>query len=187
MNKSYLIILILGLIVTPVFGQKIYIDYDPDAINNDYNTFQWVTSEETSIKDSSPLMHSRIVNAIEYHLTQGDMTEVRETPDVYVTYHTNEKEEMVLHTDTFGYGAGAGMRWHGGYGGAMGASSTTRTSSYTKGTLLIDVWDAKTEQLVWRGSATAVIKEKPEAQAKQIDNFVNKMVKKWTNMKKKMK
>ena len=133
-------------------------------------------------------MHSRIINAIEYHLTQGDMIEVREeAPDVYVTYHTNEKEEMVLHTDTFGYGAGAGMRWHGGYGGAMGASSTTRTSSYTKGTLIIDIWDAKTEELVWRGSATAVIKEKPEAQAKQIDNFVNKMVKKWTNMKKKMK
>ena len=55
-------------------------------------------SEETSVIDSSPLMHSRIVNSIEYHLTQRDMTEVRENPDVYVTYHTNEKEEMQLHT-----------------------------------------------------------------------------------------
>ena len=41
--------------------------------------------------------------------------------------------------------------------------------------------------LVWRGSATATVKEKPEAAAKQIENVVNKMVKKWTNMKKKMK
>ena len=40
MNKSYLIILILGLIVTPCFAQKIYIDYDPEALNNDYNTFR---------------------------------------------------------------------------------------------------------------------------------------------------
>ena len=115
------------------------------------------------------------------------MIEVRENPDVYVTYHTNEKEEMQLHTDTFGYGAGAGMRWHGGYGGAMGASSTTRTYTYTKGTLIVDIWDAKSEKLVWRGSATATVKENPEAAAKQIQNVVNKMVKKWTNMKKKMK
>ena len=130
-------------------------------------------------------MHSRIVNAIEHHLSQGGMIEVRENPDVYVTYHTNVKEEMQLHTDTFCYGAGAGMRWHGGYGGA--ASSTTRTYTYTKGTLIIDIWDAKSKTLVWRGSATAVIKEKPEAQVKQINKFLNKMVQKWTNMKKKMK
>ncbi len=187
MNKSYLLTLVLLLMVTPCFGQKIYIDYDKDAINNDYKTFTWVISEETSVIDSSPLMHSRIVNAIEHHLSQGGMIEVRENPDVYVTYHTNEKEEMQLHTDTFGYGAGAGMRWHGGYGGAMGASSTTRTYTYTKGTLIIDIWDAKSEKLVWRGSATATVKEKPEAAAKQIQNVVNKMVKKWTNMKKKMK
>ena len=186
MNKNYLITLVLILMVTPCFGQKIYIDYDKDAINNDYKTFKWVMSEETSVIDSSPLMHSRIVNSIEYHLTQGDMTEVRENPDVYVTYHTNEKEEMQLHTSSFGYGYGSSMYWHRGYGGAMGSSSTTRAYTYTKGTLIIDIWDAKSEKLVWRGSATATVKENPEAAAKQIQNVVNKMVKKWDKMKKKM-
>ena len=187
MKKSYLITLVFILMATPCFGQKIYIDYDKDAINNDYKTFKWVISEETSVIDASPLMHSRIVNSIEYHLTQGDMVEVRENPDVYVTYHTDEKEEMQLHTTSFGYGAGSSMYWHRGYGGAMGGSSTTRAYTYTKGTLIVDIWDAKSEKLVWRGSATATVKENPEAAAKQIEKVVNKMVKKWANMKKNMK
>ena len=130
------------MMVTPCFGQKIFIDYDNDALNNDYKTFMWVDSEETSVKDSSPLMHSRIINSVEHHLSQGGMTEVREAPDVYVTYHTNEKEEMQLQTSSFGYGAGPGMYWHGGYGGGMGGSSTTRAYTYTKGTLIVDIWDA---------------------------------------------
>ncbi len=187
MKKSYLITLALLLMATPCFGQKIYIDYDKDAIQNDYKTFQWIISEETSVIDSSPLMHSRIVNAIEYHLTQRGMIEVRENPDVHVTYHTNEKKEMQLHTSTFGYGYGSGMYWHRGYGGAMGASSITRAYTYTKGTLIIDIWDARSEKLVWRGSSTAVVKENPEAAAKQIQKVVNKMVKKWDKIKKKMK
>ncbi len=69
----------------------------------------------------------------------------------------------------------------------MGGSSTTRAYTYTKGTLIIDIWDAKSEKLVWRGSATATVKENPEKAAKQIDNVVNKMVKKWGKMKAKMK
>ena len=93
---------------------------------------------------------------------------------------------MQLHTTSFGYGYGSSMYWHRGYGG-MGGSSTTRAYTYTKGTLIIDIWDAKSEKLVWRGSATATVKENPEKAAKQIDNVVNKMVKKWGKMKAKMK
>ena len=58
--------------------------------------------------------------------------------------------------------------------------------TYTRGTLIVDIWDAAKRQLVWRGSATAVIKENPQKAEKQIYKMLNKMVKKWEKMKKKM-
>ena len=59
-------------------------------------------------------------------------------------------------------------------------------SSYQVGTLVVDIWDAKTEKLVWRGIAAGiVIPENPAKLDKKIDKALKKMVDKWTKMKKK--
>ena len=38
--------------------------------------------------------------------------------------------------------------------------------------------------MVWRGSIQAIIKEKPEKQAAQVEKGLDKLVKKWDKMKK---
>ncbi len=102
---------------------------------------------------------------------------MRENPDIYVTYHFTSKDNTVYHTDSFGYG-GYGRGW-GGWGGGMGGTSTTRASTYTRGTLLIDAYEASEKKMVWRGTGTVTVKEKPEKQIKQIENILNKMGKRW--------
>ena len=64
------------------------------------------------------------------------------------------------------------------WGGGMG-SSTTTISEYDVGTLVIDIWDAETKQMIWRGSATKTIPKKPEKQAKLIDAAVAKLAREW--------
>jgi hypothetical protein len=187
MTKRIAILALFLFVAAPSFAQKIYIDYDKEADFDSYKTYSWAKTEETSVKDESPLMHSRMVNAIEYYLNKGGGVEVEENPDLYVTYHTNSKEEVQLSTSYYGYGYGGGWYrdpyWGGGYG--MGGSSTT-AYTYTRGTLIIDIWDAKEKKMVWRGAAEAIVKEKPEKQAAQIDKALAKMVSKWQNMKAKV-
>jgi hypothetical protein len=175
--------LILILAATPAFAAKVFIDHDTNYDFSSIKTFAWAPTPDTSVEGSDPLMHSRIVNAIEHYISQGGVREVKENPDVYVTYHTNSKEEMQLNTSSFGYGYPGGWGW-GGYGYGMGwgggmASSTTSVSTYEVGTLVVDVWDADAKELVWRGTATNIyLSANPDKMMKKIDKALAKIVKK---------
>jgi hypothetical protein len=166
------------------------VDYDRDADLSKYRTFAWANTPETSLEKVNPFMHSKIVNSIEYYLTEGGLTENTDDPDLFVTYHTNGKEEVRVDTSHFGYGYGGGYYaspyWGGGYYGSVGIGTSTSTvRKYVRGTLLIDIWDARKNTLVWRGGAEDVVKSDPVKVAKQIDRALAKIVKKWDSMKKK--
>ena len=75
------------------------------------------------------------------------------------------------------YGGVGGWGYHG-WGVGMG-TATTYENVYTVGTLILDVYDAKTQKLLWRGSASDTIPEKSSSLAKKIDKAVTKMMKKF--------
>jgi len=184
-KKTLLSLTILLLAVAPAAAQKVYVDYDEQADFDKYKTFAWADTSEVSLKDSSPLMDSRIKNAIEYRITKGGMVEDTKNPDLYVTYYTEEKEEVRIHTTSYGYGYGGGW-YRDPYWGGMGMGmSSSQVYTYPVGTLIVDIWDAKTKQAVWRGTAEGTIPAKPEKQAQLIDKMLEKMVKKWQKMKRK--
>jgi hypothetical protein len=88
-------------------------------------------------------------------------------------------------TSHFGYGYPSSWAWgYGGYGyGGMGTSTST-VRTYETGTLVVDVWDAKTNQLVWRGTVTEIMLT-PNAtkMEKRIDKALKKLVNKWEKIK----
>jgi len=188
MKFRVFVVAALLLMAAPAFAQKVYIDYDKDYDFDSTETFAWAKTSETSVEDVNPLMHSRIVNAIEHYLTMGQLREVESDPDLYVTYHTSTKENLSLNTTSFGYGYPGGWYggYYGGYGyGGMGMGSTSTTvSTYETGTLVVDAWDPKTEKLVWRGTATNMtVADNPDKMMKRIDKALSKIVKKWQNLK----
>ena len=180
--KLLAIAVILVTIAIPAAAQKVYIDYDKSVDFSQYKTFAWFESEDTSMTDTSPLMHDRTKNIIITAMRDG-LELVSTDPDLYVTYHTQEKEEMRLNTTSYGYGYGGGWGWdpYWDWGPSMGTSTTT-TYNYTKGTLIVDVWDAKKKELIWRATAEATVKENPEKATNQIEKAVKKMGKQWDKM-----
>lgn len=173
--KTLLAIALLVAAV-PAAAQQVHIDYDPGYDRSQVETFAWMKTADTSVAGQNGLMHSRIVNAIEHYLSQAGVREVEADPDVWVTYHTDTEKEWSVDTDTMGYGYPGSWRW-GGYWGPMDTTTTVR--SYDRGTLIVDVWDAKTKKMVWRGSVSAVIPEKPAKLEKRIYKSLEKMVNKW--------
>jgi hypothetical protein len=188
MKLQALIVVALILVATPAMAQKVYIDYDKEYDFGTIETFAWSQTSETSLQDADPLLHSRIVNAIEHYLTVGGVREVDSDSDVSVTYHTSTKENLSLNTTNWGYGYPGGWGWGGYYGGYGGfGSSSTTVTSYDTGTLVVDVWDTKTNNLVWRGTAANMtIAQNPDKMGKRIDKALQKIVSKWQKMKEKM-
>jgi hypothetical protein len=170
----------LTLAALPALAQEVHIDYDRMARFTTYKTFGWSDSPETSLRETSDMMHERIKKTIIDTFAAGRLNYVTSDPDLLVTYHTSSREDFQVNTASFGYGYPGSWGWDPYWGGSF---STTTVTPYTRGTLIIDVWDAKEKMLIWRGSATAVVSNNPEKNAKKIDKSVKKIAKKWQKMK----
>ncbi|MCK5620279.1 MAG: DUF4136 domain-containing protein [Candidatus Krumholzibacteria bacterium] len=149
-------------------GLELSNDFDQQIDFSQYKTFQWVPSKDSS----NDLLESRIKSATIDQLTQKGMVSTTTDPDVYVIYHAGAKDKVDIQSYGYGYGYG---RYGGVYGGAYGAGSGgISTYNYTEGTLIIDIIDASSKQLAWRGSATGVLDESPSAE--KITENVNKAI-----------
>jgi hypothetical protein len=184
------LVVVLGLMAGPVYSQEVYIEYDEKYDATGKDTFAWVVTPETSTAESDPLLHSQIVNGIEYYLTLSGAREVETDPDFYVTYHTNTREKVNVDTTHYDYGPSGdwgfyGRRYYRGYSGTFGGADSTKIRSYGLGTLVVDVWDAETKTMVWRGIADNItIAENPDKMRKKIDKALSKMIKAWNKIKK---
>jgi hypothetical protein len=88
-------------------------------------------------------------------------------------------QEKDITTFTSGYGGGYGpYGW--GWGAGMGTATTsTQVRNILVGTLVIDIADAKKNQVAWRGMGVKEVNTQasPEKRDKSINNAVKKIFK----------
>jgi hypothetical protein len=80
---------------------------------------------------------------------------------------THEQKKIVA--PGFGFGP-----WGWGWGGPGAVIYT-----YLQGTLIVDLYDAKTRKMVWRGVATDTVSDKTSTNTEHIDKAVGKMFDKY--------
>jgi hypothetical protein len=140
-------------------------DYDPTANFSNITTYQWAS--RTPSGDDDPRVYNTITmrkvrHATDLALQARGMSEVGQNPDVYIAWHGAINGKMNVQTVSSNYGYGYG--WYGpGYGGMGMGSSTTYVNEWDEGTLIIDIIDAKRNELMWRGSAEAELKKNQDA------------------------
>lgn len=177
---AFAIVLSIALAAVPCAAQKVYVDYDAYADFDSYKSFAWVDTDLTSLKEDYPELDSMIKNNIEYYLVKRGMVENTEDPDVYVTYHGSAKSQTQFMTSTFGYAYGAGWTW-GPYWGPQMVSGTMDTT-FKKGTLIVDMWDARKKEALFRGTATKIDLDNKMKAVKQIDKGIDKIVEKYREL-----
>ena len=151
------------------FAQQVTTDFDHQANFAQYKTYSW-----EDIKPANSLWYTRIKNAVDVQLQAKGLTRVESGGDVAVVAIATTQTQRTL--NTFYDGFGGGWRWRG-FGG-MGEATTTE-QDYKEGTLVVDLYDAKTKQLIWRGSAKDTLSNKAEKNEKNLDKGVAKMFKKF--------
>jgi hypothetical protein len=105
-------------------------------------------------------------------LSAKGWTQVDSDGDVAIVAIKTTQTQRTL--QTFYDGFGGGWRWRG--GGGFGDATTTE-HDYQEGTLVVDLFDGKTKQIIWRGSAEGTLSDKAEKNEKNLDKGVAKMFK----------
>jgi len=176
MQKIRVLAALAALVMVPAvaMAQKTTYDFDKDAKFDTYKTY--------ALKAGTPvgqqLIDDRIVSAIDAAMTSKGFTK-SENPDVYVIYHVAFDKQKDISTYSSGYGGGYGPYGYGWGGGWGGGTTSTQVRDILVGTLVIDMADAKTKQMAWRGMGVKEVDTtaKPEKRDKSINNAVTKIFK----------
>jgi hypothetical protein len=155
------VVMLLGSVA---FAQKVTTDYAKDANFGQYKTFMWI--KEPKMND--PLMRQRIIDEVNSTLSSKGLKLVTSDADLAIAAHASTQQERTL--QTFYNGFGGGWRWGGGFG-----SATTTVNTYDVGTLVIDVFDARTKEAVWRGSSSKTLSGNPQKNEKSLNKAIAKM------------
>jgi hypothetical protein len=168
----FLIALFLGAFTaTASFAQQVKTDYDRGANFAQYKTYSW---EQVKTKD--PLDVDRIKSAVNTALAAKGWTQVDSGGDISVVAMEITTNQQTLNTFYDGFGGGWGWRRFG--GGGFGEATTT-TETYKVGTVVVDLFDSKTKQLVWRASSSDTLSNNSDKNIKNINKGVQKMFKKF--------
>jgi hypothetical protein len=161
-HTIFLAIAMFLVVTAASFAQQVKTDYDHSANFGQYKTYSW---EKVQTRD--PLLVERIKDAVNGALTAKGWTQVESGGDVSVVAMDIAHNQQTL--NTFYDGFGGGWRW-GGFGDA-----TTTTETYKVGSLVIDLFDAKTKNLIWRGSSSDTLSNNADKNTKNLDKGVQKM------------
>ncbi len=165
-------------VATVAWAQDVRYNFDKAADFTKYKTYKWV--ENSSGDKLDDLTKKDLEGAIETELAKkGLQKSTTAAADLYIAYVASVSTEKQVNTFDTGYGAGPG--WYGpyGYGGWGGGSSTSTTYTIYNGTVVVDMYDAGTKQLVWRGAASKELdpKAKPDKRAKNMQKASEKLFK----------
>jgi len=150
-------------------AQQVKTDYDRNANFGPYKTYSW---EQVKTKDALDV--DRIKTAVNAALSAKGWTMVDSGGDVSVIAMEMTHNQQTLNTFYDGFGGGWGWRRFG--GGGFGEATTT-TETYKVGTVVVDLFDTKTKQLIWRGTSSDTLSNNSDKNIKNLDKGVEKMFK----------
>ena len=165
--------LVFAVIVTMpsvAWGQSVKTDFDKAYDFSKLRTF----SVRMGTSWGNQLSENRVITDIAEALTERGFRRAPDgtAADATVVIHGATETKKNLNTFYDGWG---GYGYYG-MGGGMG-SSTTTVSEYTVGTLVVDIFDAGTKKLIFRGTASDELSKDPKKNEKKSDKAAQKMFK----------
>ncbi len=172
-KTAILIVIVLGLFSFAAAKFKAYVGYDKDVDFSSIKTFAYYETLETSVADGD--IHQMIKYLIIIKFKSSGLKQVDTDPDIYVTYHTSQQQDLKLNVTLYSYSYSAGWYWSPLWGSGMDVSS------YTKGTLVVDAWSPKTKTINWRGVVTGVVPDNasPDKAQKTIEKALDAIGQEW--------
>ena len=168
-----------GIAATVATSQTVRVNWQTNAPFSDYKTYTW----QFSPNENNSFYKQWVAQYVDGSLQKAGLQKVAasQNPALIVTYHfmTQELMDATTTTDGFGFGGGPWGYWGGwgGWGDDIGPEiSNTQERPRTMGILSVDLADANTKRLVWRGQATEdSVSSSQKGDEKQVRKSIDKM------------
>jgi hypothetical protein len=163
--KFALCAMLVCLTSTIAFGQQVSVNYNHNQSFGSYHTYAWGSNNANQIQNS--ILAQVAQQDIDSALQSKGLQKVDESqnPDLLVT-GSGGMQQQTSYT-------AMGMR---GFGGGMG---TITPQQNVVGTMIVDLYDAKSKSLVWRGIAQDTLSNKGNKNQQLVEKAVQKMFKQW--------
>ena len=167
---------------TFALANNVRTDYDHGANFSSYHTYSW-----GGVKASDPLNEPRIKAAVDRDLQAKGWQLAESGGSVTLFARDNVKNEQETENLYTGVGGGWGGGWgwggFGGFGRGFGRSGfveeTTTEENQRVAHFVVDVFDATSHQLVFRGVADNDLSNKANKNSKLLDKDIDDIFKKF--------
>lgn len=148
-----------------VLGQQVSVNYNHDVDFSQFHTYAWGSNNANAIKDS--ILAQVAQQDINAAMQSKGLTMVQENqnPDLLLTANGGMREQTSWNA--------WGMR---GWGGGMGSITPEQN---VVGTMIVDLFNAKSQELVWRGIAENTLNNKGNKNQEMVRKAIDKMFKQW--------
>ena len=154
-------LLVIATLTAAALAAKVSTDYDHSANFGGYKTYSW-----SKVETANSIWDARVKDAVDKELAAKGWSQVPSGGDVSLVAVETTRTKQQLNTFYDGFG---GWRW-GGFGNA-----TTTVEKYKVGTLVVDMFDAGSKNLIWRASSSDTLSGNPEKNTKNLDKGIKKM------------
>jgi hypothetical protein len=153
------------LISTIAAAQQVSVNYNHNQSFAQYHAYAWGSNNANQVQNSilAQVAQQDINSAL-----QGKglrMVQENQNPDLIVTGNGGMRQQT-------SYSAW-GMR---GIGGGMGGITPEQS---VEATLIVDLYEAKTQSLVWRGIAQNTLNQNGNKNQQMVEKAIQKMFKQW--------
>ncbi|GAB3260631.1 DUF4136 domain-containing protein [Larkinella harenae] len=183
-------VLLLGAANSTSHAQGVTTDSDHSVDFSKYKTFAWCTPDIQVGRNpiyNSPLITQNIEHTVTDELAKRNITMLPENPDLLVGFHTytEKKTQSVPNSPTltpmyYPFGFRGGWRYFPyGFGNWPYQWNTGfHNTQYTEGTLILDIVDAHTKQLIWRGVIAGAV-DSPSRIEKEVAKGIHKIMREY--------
>jgi len=188
---KFILLLMTVIISSSCSSLNLTTDYDETINFTQLKTYAWHKANKHNENSNhylkvNHIMDQRIRSLINQELKNEGLIKSSTTPDFLINYSIIVEDRTDIQTYNnyngyypgFRYGAGFGT-----YGQYMSmsygsGSSNTQVTYYQQGTLIIDVINPKTDQLMWRGAADGRLPKNANKQEKDklIQKYITKIL-----------
>jgi hypothetical protein len=164
-TKLALCVMLVGIASTIAIGQQVSVNYNHSQSFSQFHSYAWGSNNANQIQNS--ILAQVAIQDIDSALQGKGLQKVAENqnPDLIVTANGGMKEQT-------SYSAW-GMR---GIGGGMGGITPEQN---VIGTMIVDLYDAKNQSLLWRGIAQDSLNNNGNKNQQTVQKAVTKMFKQW--------
>lgn len=175
-NGVMIVLAALLWVLTGCSGIQVSSDYDQEMSFSGLHSYNWRHTpaphgeEDKDVRESDPLLHKRIVAAINRDMDEKGYRRA-DPADIQVSYSYSIETRLESEPQTgyFGFGTGR-YPYYGGLGVNMGSD----IRQYDVGILVIDIYDGRSGSLMWRGKGSAITST--HSTPEKITEKVNAMV-----------